>query len=466
MLSSSGPEVRQPAAVVVGAGPSGFYTAAQLLDAGFTVDMVDSLPTPFGLVRAGVAPDHPNIKAVTRVFDKVAAREGFRFFGGLTLGDTVTREDLLEHYDAVVYATGMPDSSRLGIPGEDRPGSVSATGFVAWYNGHPDAAEGEYDLSARRVVVVGNGNVAMDVARILALDVDELRRTDIADHAIEVLDRSAVEEIVVLGRRGPVQAAFTTPEIREIAKLPGVDVHVDPRDLDLDEHSAASLTSANATTQQNVEVLREIAGREAEPGRRRLTISFLWSPLEILGEGDDGPVTGLRVGRNRIELAADGVLRAVPTGEEQVVDCGLVVRAIGYRGRPITGLPFDDRSSCIPNADGRLVEEGEVRRGEYVVGWIKRGPSGVIGTNKKCASDTVAAILADRDGGRLNPDASSSPAGRAAMLLSRARSAVDWQGWQAIDRGEVAAGEESSRPRVKFVRREDLFSAAGTESGA
>ena len=455
--------VRQPAAVVVGAGPSGFYTAGQLLDAGFTVDMVDALPTPFGLVRAGVAPDHPKIKVVTRVFDKVAARKGFRFFGGLALGTDITREELLAHYDAVVYATGMPESSRLGLPGEDRPGSVSATDFVAWYNGHPDAAQAQFDLSTRRAVVIGNGNVAIDVARILVLHIDQLRATDIADHAIDVLDRSAIEEVVVLGRRGPVQAAFTSPELREIAKLEDIDVHVDPRDLDIDEHSAASLTAASATTQQNVQLLRDIATREPGTARRRIALKFLWSPLEILGNGSDGPVTGLRIGRNRIESGDDGVLRAVPTGEEQIIDCGMVVRSIGYRGRSIPGLPFDERSGRIPNVDGRLIDGGQVQPGEYVVGWVKRGPSGVIGTNKLCATDTTTAIIADRDTGRLNPAADSTPDASAALLLSRARSTVDWQGWQAIDRAECAAGQAGSRPRVKYVHREDLFAAATTK---
>ena len=455
----------QPAAVVVGAGPSGFYTAGQLLDAGFTVDVIDALPTPFGLVRAGVAPDHPNIKVVTRVFDKVAGRDGFRFFGGLTLGDNVSREDLAAHYDAVVYATGMPDSSRLGIPGEDRPGSISATGFVAWYNGHPDAAEARYDLGARRAVVIGNGNVAMDVARILALDVEALRGTDIADHALDVLEHASIDEVAVLGRRGPVQAAFTTPELRELAKMTGIDVHVDPRDLDLDEHSAAALASASATTQQNVELLREFAGRT--PGAsRRISLRFLWSPVEVLGEGPDGVVTGLRIARNRIEPGPDGTLRAVPTGEEQVIDCGVVIRSIGYRGRPIAGVPFDDRTGCIPNVEGRLLQEGEVQPGEYVVGWIKRGASGVIGTNKLCATGTVAAIVADRDAGRLNPRAEHGAATSAEMLLSRARTIVDWRGWQAIDRAELAAGQERSRPRVKYVRRGEMFAAAATGPAA
>ena len=268
--------------------------------------------------------------------------------------------------------------------------------------------------------------------------------------------------MVVLGRRGPVQAAFTTPELREFGKLDAVDVLVDPLDLQLDEHSEAALATADQTVQQNVELLREFAGRAAT-GRRRIVLKFFWSPLEVLGDGPDGAVTGLRIGRNRIERGSDGTVRAVPTGEEEVVDCGLVVRAIGYRGRPIAGLSFDQRSGTIPNVDGRLVEDGEVQPGEYVVGWIKRGASGVIGTNKKCATDTVAAILADRAAEQQDPHAANDPDATAAMLLARARTAVDWRGWQAIDRAELDAGREGSRPRVKYVRREDMVAAASTE---
>jgi ferredoxin/flavodoxin---NADP+ reductase len=247
--------------------------------------------------------------------------------------------------------------------------------------------------------------------------------------------------------------------------MTGIDVHVDPRDLELDEHSAAALASASSTTQQNVELLREFADR-APQASRRIALMFLWSPVEILGEGTDGVVTGLRIGRNRIEAGPDGTLRAVPTGEEQVIDCGVVIRSIGYRGRPIQGLPFDDGSGCLPNVDGRLLERDEVQQGEYVVGWIKRGPSGVIGTNKLCATGTVAAILADRDAGRLDQHTASTPDDRAEMLLSRARTIVDWRGWQAIDRAEQAAGKERSRPRVKYVRRGDMFAAATTEPAA
>src|SRR5689334_10202185 len=310
-------------AVVVGAGPAGFYTAEQLLAAGFEVDVLDALPTPFGLVRSGVAPDHPNIKAVTRVYEKTAAREHFRFFGGVTLGDHVSRADLLERYHAVVYAVGTPDDNRLGIPGEDLPGSHPATRFVAWYNGHPEAADEDFDLSAERAVVIGNGNVAIDVARMLVLHPDELIQTDAADHAIEALGRSQVREVVLLGRRGPAQAAFTNPELRELGDLQRADVIVDPAEVELDEHSAAWLESdaAEPTNRRNVEILREYSQLPPGDKSHRIELRFLRSPVEVLGEDDTGCVTGLRVVHNRIEPDAGGRLRAVSTGEEEVISC-------------------------------------------------------------------------------------------------------------------------------------------------
>ena len=247
-------------AAVIGAGPSGFYATDQLLDAGFEVDLIDALPTPFGLVRAGVAPDHPKIKSVTRVYDKTASKPGFGFFGGVELGSDITRTELLERYHAVVYAVGTADDNRLGIPGEDRPGSYPATRFVAWYNGHPEAADERFDLTARRAVVIGNGNVAVDVARMLVLEPTELARTDTADHALAELERAQIEEVVLLGRRGPAQAAFTNPELRELGELSRADVHIDPAELELDEHSASWLgQEADATARRNVELLREFA---------------------------------------------------------------------------------------------------------------------------------------------------------------------------------------------------------------
>jgi ferredoxin--NADP+ reductase len=443
-----------PRAVIVGAGPSGFYAADQLLKEGFEVDVLDALPTPFGLVRAGVAPDHPKIKAVTRVYEKTAKKDGFRFFGGVVLGRDVTRAELLERYDVVLYALGTSDDNRLNVPGEDRPGSHAATHFVAWYNGHPDAADHDFDLGVKRAVVIGNGNVAIDVARMLVLDPDELSPTDTADHAIEALSRSGVEEVVLLGRRGPAQAAFTNPELRELADLQRAGVEVDATDLDLDEHSAKWLAEeADITARKNVEILRAYAESGPKEATHRVILRFLRSPVEILGEGDDGPVTGVRVVVNEI----DEHLRAVPTGKEEVIDCGLVLRSIGYRGKPVDDVPFDERRGLIRNTGGRVcAESGDAHRGEYVVGWIKRGPSGVIGTNKKDAADTVARILEDRDAGALNAPTLTDPEEIAAFYAERAPDSVTWAGWEAIDAHEKSSGEPFGRPRVKLVRLADL----------
>jgi ferredoxin/flavodoxin---NADP+ reductase len=448
-----------PRAVIVGAGPSGFYAADQLLGAGFEVDVLDALPTPFGLVRAGVAPDHPKIKSVTRVYEKTAKKDGFRFFGGVVLGEHVKRAELLERYDVVVYALGTSDDNRLGIPGEDRPGVHGATQFVGWYNGHPDASDHAYNLDVERAVVIGNGNVAIDVARMLVLHPDELAPTDTADHAIEALAASKITEVVLLGRRGPAQAAFTNPELRELADLERAGVEVDITDLQLDEASAKWLEEeADPTAKRNVEVLREYAAASPKDASHKIVLRFLRSPVEILGEGEDGPVTGIKVVRNEIRRGEDGRLSAVATGDEEVIECGLVLRSIGYRGKPVDDVPFDERRGLIRNAGGRVCDEGgAAHTGEYVVGWIKRGPSGVIGTNKKDSADTVAKIVEDRDAGKLNTPAITDPEAIAAFYAERAPDAVTWAGWQAIDAHEKAAGEPHGRPRVKLVRLADLF---------
>src|SRR5918912_255067 len=382
-------------AVVIGAGPAGFYATDQLLAAGFEVDLLDALPTPFGLVRSGVAPDHPKLKSVTRVYEKTAAKPGFRFFGGVALGRDVTRYELIERYDAVVYAVGTTADNRLGIPGEDRPGSHSATEFVAWYNGHPDYCGHQFDLSGGRAVVIGNGNVAIDVARMLVLDPSELAPTDTADHALEGFEASSVDEVVILGRRGPAQAAFTNPEVRELGGLARADVVVDPAQVD------DVPAPETPTARRNLQLFREYAHRPPAGRSHRIVLRFLRSPLEILGDGEDGPVTGIRVAVNRLE-EADGRVRAVPTGEEEVIECGLVLRSIGYRGQPVDDVPFDEERGLIRNRGGRVCDEdGRQHRGEYVVGWIKRGATGVIGTNKKAAADTVARILEDAERGVL-----------------------------------------------------------------
>jgi ferredoxin/flavodoxin---NADP+ reductase len=354
----------------------------------------------------------------------------------------------------VLYAVGTADDNRLGIPGEDRPGSHSATEFVAWYNGHPDYCGHQFDLSGGRAVVIGNGNVALDVARMLVLDPGEIAPTDTADHAIEAFGGSTVEEVVVLGRRGPAQAAFTNPEVRELGELSRADVVVDPAEV------AAATEGETPTQKRNVDLFREYAAREPSGKSHRIELRFLRSPVEILGEGDDGPVTGVRVVKNRLEQSADGRLRAVPTGEEEVIECGLVLRSIGYRGRPLGDIPFDERRGLIRNEGGRVCEDdGAPCRGEYVVGWIKRGPSGVIGTNKKDAADTVARIIEDREAGALAAPAASDPDEIAAWLAERAPDAVTWEGWQAIDEVERRAGEPQGRPRVKLVRLEELVAA-------
>ncbi len=444
-------------AAIIGAGPSGFYTADRLLKAGFEVDLYDALPTPFGLVRAGVAPDHPKIKSVTRVYAKTAAHEAFRFFGAVTLGSEVSREDLLARYHAVVYAIGTSTDNRLGIPGEDRPGSHAATAFVAWYNGHPYFAEHMFDLNGGRAVVVGNGNVAIDVARMLVLDPGELAPTDTADHAIDAFGMAGVTEVVLLGRRGPAEAAFTNPELRELGELDRADVIVDPAQLE------GVSEPEDSTKRRNVEILRDYAQREPAGKSHRLELRFLRSPVEILGEGDDGPVTGVRVAINRLVRSADGRVSAEPTGEEEVIECGLVLRSIGYRGERLAGIPFDDRRGLIRNEGGRVVDEGgSPCPGEYVVGWIKRGPSGVIGTNKKDAADTVARIVEDAETGRLGRPASEhcSAEAVAAWLQERMPDHVSWEGWEMIDAHESRLGEPLGRPRVKLVALEELIRAA------
>lgn len=443
-------------AAIIGAGPSGFYAADQLLKAGFEVDLFDALPTPFGLVRAGVAPDHPKIKSVIRVYAKTATHEAFRFFGGVALGADVSRAELRARYHAVVYAVGTSIDNRLGVPGEDRPGSHPATEFVAWYNGHPHFAEHRFDLNRGRAVVIGNGNVAIDVARMLVLDPRELAPTDTADHALDAFGMAGVTEVVLVGRRGPAEAAFTNPELRELGELERADVIVDPAQLE------GVAEPEDATKRRNVEILRQYAERVPAGRSHRLELRFLRSPLEILGEGESGPVTGVRLAVNRLVTREDGQVRAEPTGDEEIIECGLVLRSIGYRGVPLAGIPFDESRGLIRNRDGRVLDDDGVCPGEYVVGWIKRGPSGVIGTNKKDAAETVAQIVADAEAGALGRPAPglADADGVAAWLADRVPGLVTWAGWEAIDAHESALGIPAGRPRVKLVRLAELIEAS------
>jgi ferredoxin/flavodoxin---NADP+ reductase len=445
---------------IIGAGPSGFYAAGQLLavpEPEFSVDLYDRLPTPYGLVRSGVAPDHPKIKSVTRAYDKTAKHERFRFFGHVELGGDLTRAQLLEHYHVVMYTLGTSIDKRLGIPGEDLRGSHAATEFVAWYNGHPDYCGLEVDLQAEQVVVVGAGNVAIDVARMLALAPGELEITDTADHAMDVLRSSGVKEITILARRGPLQAAWTNPELLEMGELERADLEVIGGELD--ELSAAALPEADKTRTRNVEIIQEYASRPKSGKPITVRFRFLASPVELLGD-ENGHVRGVRIENNAIVTRDDGSLAARGTGTFDEIPAQLVFRSIGYTGQPVADVPFDERRGLIRNEGGRVVDAAGVHQvGEYVSGWIKRGPSGVIGTNKKDSQDTVAKILEDVAAGHVNQPVSDDIDG---MIATHCEHAVSWEGWQAIDAIETAAGEASGtgRPRVKLTEWAALREAA------
>jgi ferredoxin--NADP+ reductase len=440
---------------VVGSGPAGFYAAGALLAAGHEVDVVERLPTPWGLVRLGVAPDHPNIKAVSRAFEKIAAQPGFRFLGNVEVGRDLAHEDLTALYDAVIYAVGAQTDRRMGIPGEDLAGSWPATAFVAWYNGHPDFQDVPFDLDVERVVVVGNGNVAVDVARMLALTHEELACTDTTDRAIEAIAAAPIREIVMLGRRGPVQAAFTNPELKELGELAGADVIVDPADLELDPASEEALAD-DTNAQRNREVLREYAAREPEGKPRRVVLRFLVSPTALVGSDR---VEAVEAVRNRLE-GEGGRLAAVPTGETETIPAGLVLRSVGYRGVGLPGVPFDESRGTIRNEGGRVLgEDGAHVPGLYCTGWIKRGPSGVIGTNKKDATETVGLLLEDVEAGRLTAAGHTAEAVDA-LLDEREVARIEYDGWTAIDTHERSRGEEQGRPRVKLATWDELLAQA------
>ncbi|TJZ79631.1 4Fe-4S dicluster domain-containing protein [Rhodococcus oryzae] len=445
---------------IVGAGPSGFYAARELLSfkrSGIEVDMFDRLPTPWGLVRAGVAPDHPETKAVTDVFAEVSRRPGFRLHLNVEVGKHLTHEDLMEHHHAVLYTVGAPSDRHLGIPGEDLPGSLAATEFVAWYNGHPEYADHTFDLSGTRAVIVGNGNVALDVARLLVTDPDKLARTDMAEHAVEALRGSAVREVVVLGRRGPVQAAFTSPELLALGQMPDVDVIVDPAELELDSHSAAEVAESPAK-RLKMEILREYAERPLAGHEKRIVLRFLASPVEI--QGDDH-VSGVVVARNEMVEGPDGTLRASSTDQTELLETRMVLRSVGYRGVPVADLPFDDARGTIANVAGRVTypESGEPMPGTYTAGWIKRGPSGVIGTNRQCAHDTIALVIEDLAADRL-PAPKGDREALEALLADRQPEALDWAGWKAIDARERELGKASGRPRVKLLDLAEMVAIA------
>ncbi len=458
----SADEQRPLRVAVVGSGPAGFYAAGALLgrEVPVEVDMIERLPTPWGLVRLGVAPDHPKLKSVSRAYERIAERPGFRFLGNVEIGRDLHHSDLARLYDALIYAVGAQSDKRLGIPGEDLPGSWPATEFVAWYNGHPDFQELEFDLDVERAVVIGNGNVAVDVARMLALTADELAPTDATDKAIAAIGSSKLKEIVMLGRRGPAQAAFTTPELQELGELAGADIFVDPAELELDDVSEASLADITHA-RRNVEMLREFAGRSPSGKPRALRLRFLVSPVAILG---DERVEAIEVEQNRLVPDGRGTLRAEPTGERETIPCGLVFRSVGYRGVALPEVPFDEDRGTIRNEGGRVVDEdGEVVPGVYAAGWIKRGPTGVIGTNKKDATETVELLLEDAAAGRIERRAGATAEAADALLAERGAQTVLYEGWSSIDQVERSAGEPHGRPRAKLVTWNELLEAAEAE---
>lgn len=444
---------------IIGSGPSGFYAAEHILaqdDIHTQVDMFDRLPTPFGLVRAGVAPDHPKIKSVTRVYDKVAEHPDFRFRGNVEFGTDLEYEDLLEYFHAVIFCVGARSDRRLGIPREYLPGSHGASDFVGWYNASPDQRNLTFDFSGDNVVVVGNGNVAMDVARVLMLPPDELAATDIGGHALRALSENKVRQVTILGRRGPAQAAFTYRELKELADRDDIDVIVDPADMQLDPHSLHDTEQApDRGRDQVLELLRELAQRPARGHDRRIVFRFLVSPVEILGKDR---VEGVEVVRNELYRGNNGELRARATDEREVIPADIVFRAIGYQGVALPGVPFDPITATIPNDRGRVIDPltGQARLGEYAAGWIKRGPNGIIGTNKPDAQETVEALVEDVRDQRLRREVLAARVFER-FLAERQGEVVSFADWKYLDAREVEKGEEMGRPRLKFARVENML---------
>lgn len=443
---------------IIGAGPAGFYTAEALLkqeNLVCTIDFFNRFPTPFGLVREGVAPDHQTIKSVIRVYDRVANDPNVRYFGNVTFGKDLLHRDLKPYYDQIVYAVGAQSDRRMGIGGEDLVGSYPATAFVGWYNGHPDYSGMQFDLSHERVIVVGNGNVAMDVTRILVSSIERLAKTDIAEYALEALSKRNIQEVVMLGRRGPAQAAFTNPELREFGELDGVDVIVDPRDLVLDPASEAMIKEDKKAA-KNVEMLREYAARKPTEGHRRIVMRFLTSPDKVIGT--NGKMTGVRIERNRLEERG-GSVRARGLGIFDIIPAGLLFRSVGYRTIPLPDVPFNADNHTILNLEGRVLRYpgGDPVIGEYVVGWAKRGPSGVIGTNKPDAVGTVAAMMQDLPSIPPIPDANRDLACIDQLIKEKNLMGVTYDDWKVLDLFELTRGNEKGRPRIKVTSVREMI---------
>jgi ferredoxin--NADP+ reductase len=437
---------------IVGSGPSGFYAAEALFKAehAITVDMIERLPAPFGLVRNGVAPDHPKLKQPIQVYEKIAQTPGFSFIGNVTVGRDVSVEELRTTHHVVLFTCGAETDRKLGVPGEDLPGSHTATEFVGWYNGHPDYRDRVFDLTQEVAVVIGQGNVATDVARMLGKSAAELATTDIAEHALEALAASRVREIHVIGRRGPAQAKFTNKELRELGELANCAAIVNPADLQLNAESAAELADKNNyTAPKNVEIFNSWAQQQASVKPRRIVFHFLASPVELKGEGG---LQRLVLERNRLE-GPPFEQTAKGTGERFELPCGLLFRSIGYQGIPIPGVPFDARRGVFPNDKGSIMDAP----GLYAAGWIKRGPTGIIGTNRADAVATVTTILADLE--KFAPAAKPGAEGLLALLARRGLKVIGYSDWQQIDAQEIQRGETKGKPREKFTRVAEMLAA-------
>ena len=455
--------------VVIGSGPSGFYAAEALQRQSallVSVDMLDRLPTPYGLVRGGVAPDHQKIKGVTVVYEKIASHPEFRFYGNLMLGRDVSAAELEKHYDAVIYAVGNESDKRMGIPGEDLSGSHPATNFVGWYNGHPDFREERFDLTAERAVVVGIGNVAMDVARILAEGPDVLAKTDIAGYALEALRKSRVREVYILGRRGPAQAAFSPAEIAEIGSLHGADLVLLPEEARLDEVSREALSKKpDPEAEKNIKYLNDKAAQGAGKNPRKVHLRLCVSPVEVLGEG--GRMNAVRIEKNKLAADDKGNVRPKGTGQFETLQAGLIFRSVGYNGVPIPGVPFDAKLGRIPNEAGRVVDEAKKpMAGKYVVGWAKRGPSGLVGTNRPCSVATVNALLEDFKGFSGEPVSEKTREAAEALYRSRQKALFTFKDWKALDRIELETGKKLGKVREKFTSVAEMAAALTSEKAA
>ncbi|MBI3012483.1 MAG: FAD-dependent oxidoreductase [Elusimicrobia bacterium] len=449
---------------ILGSGPSGFYAAESLLSqtsVPVQVDMFERLPTPFGLVRGGVAPDHQKIKTVSLIYEKTAQRTGFRFFGNVEFGKDVFLPELKKIYGALIFAVGAKSDRKMGIPGENLNGSVPATDFVGWYNGHPDYSHLKFDLSVERVAVVGNGNVAMDVTRILAVDPRHLEQTDIAGYALESLKKSRVKEILLLGRRGIAQAAFTNPEIRELCELPGSDLIVDPNEVQLDPLSQEFLSSGQASNaaKNNVQILQNHSKLQLKNQSKKIVVRFLVSPTEIFGQ--DGNVSAVQLEKNRLYKEKDGSLRPKGTGQYETLPVGLALRSVGYKGLPLQDVPYDEKSGTIPNLSGRVIspETKSPLTGLYAVGWAKRGPSGVIGTNKPDSHATVEKVLEDARTNLLSVSPPSNADDILSLLQNKKVRVLNYADWKKIDSLEIQNGKSKGKSREKFTTIPEMLDA-------